>query len=291
VEVRHSVIIPVFNMASTIGVQLEALCRQTLSEAWEIIVADNGSTDRTRDIVSQFSASLPITWLDASGHPHSAAYARNCGASVAAGQYLYFVDADDQVDDHWLAGMSSALREHELVGCVLEYKKLNNRRDYCEREWTLQKTSLSNEYGFLPYCWGCGIGVRRVVHEAVAGFDSAFTRLEDIDYSWRIQLQLGITPFFVPDAICHYRIPKSAHQAFLKGAKCASDERLLYKRFHRNGIELRFTSGRLGKDTAIFAAGLLRLIPSLKTKGDFLYWCNEVGYFAGTLHSSWRPRP
>ncbi|MBF2059991.1 glycosyltransferase family 2 protein, partial [Fischerella thermalis] len=42
---KVSVIIPCLNAAETIGVQLEALANQQWSQPWEVIIADNGSTD------------------------------------------------------------------------------------------------------------------------------------------------------------------------------------------------------------------------------------------------------
>lgn len=275
-------------MASTIETQLQALMRQDFAEPWEVILAENGSNDRTIDIAKQFLAKLPMIIVDASRLPRSTAYARNLGASVASGEYLYFLDGDDEVDDSWLRAMSMALRIHGLVGCALEYEKLNKPNGYTPHAWNLQQTSLSDEYGFLPYCWGCGIGVQRDVHKKVGGFDVSFTKLQDVDYCWRIQLELGVTPYFARDAICHYRIPRSAYRAFLKGINCASNERLLYNRFHRYGLELGFVPGRFARDTVSCGMVLLRLIPTLNTRGDFRAWCNHLGYLCGWFRNGWR---
>ena len=51
---KLSVVIPCFNAASTIAAQLEALSKQQCSDTWEIIIADNGSTDETLNIVREY---------------------------------------------------------------------------------------------------------------------------------------------------------------------------------------------------------------------------------------------
>ncbi|MEO1764635.1 MAG: glycosyltransferase, partial [Cyanobacteria bacterium J06629_18] len=62
-----SVVIPCFNAASTIAAQLEAFTQQQCSETWEIIIADNGSTDESLNIVKQYQQNLPnLRIVDAS---------------------------------------------------------------------------------------------------------------------------------------------------------------------------------------------------------------------------------
>ncbi|WP_431861964.1 glycosyltransferase family 2 protein [Micrococcus terreus] len=98
-----SVIIPVLNGERTIGRQLGALARQETELKWEVLVADNGSTDGTRELVERFSQDFPVrlTLVDARAR-RSAAYARNCGARASSGAVLAFCDADDQVDVRWV---------------------------------------------------------------------------------------------------------------------------------------------------------------------------------------------
>ena len=70
-ELDVSVIIPVFNAADTIGAQLDALARQTFTGSWEIIVADNRCTDRTKDVIKsggEWISSIEIE-NTAVGHP------------------------------------------------------------------------------------------------------------------------------------------------------------------------------------------------------------------------------
>ena len=86
-----SVVIACYNAARTIGGQLESLARQEWSEPWEVIVADNGSTDGSAAIAEQYRSRLPsLRVVDASAR-RGQAYARNVGAKAARGVALAFV--------------------------------------------------------------------------------------------------------------------------------------------------------------------------------------------------------
>ena len=68
-----SVIVPCRNAATFIGMQLEALARQRCDRDWEVVVADNGSTDQTRGVVESYRAKLPrLVLMDASELPGAA---------------------------------------------------------------------------------------------------------------------------------------------------------------------------------------------------------------------------
>lgn len=122
---KLSVIIPCYNGANTIADQLEALANQEWSEPWEIIVADNRSTDNSMAIVKQYQERLPnLRIVDASarqGQP----YALNCGAEAAVGESLAFCDADDVVGPCWLVAMGQALSKYDFVACRFDTEKLN----------------------------------------------------------------------------------------------------------------------------------------------------------------------
>src|SRR3712207_4277359 len=82
---KLSVVIPCLNAASTIAVQLAALSRQSWPGEWEVIVADNGSTDRSRRIAESYGDRLPgLRVVDASDR-RGQAHARNLGAAAATG--------------------------------------------------------------------------------------------------------------------------------------------------------------------------------------------------------------
>lgn len=122
---KLSIIIPCFNAGQTIAVQLEALAQQEWSQPWEIIIADNGSTDETIKIVQTYQQRLPNLKIVDASKKRGAAHARNVGARVAQSEALAFCDADDEVAPGWVAAMGEALSEYDLVGGRDEHWKLN----------------------------------------------------------------------------------------------------------------------------------------------------------------------
>ena len=91
-----SVIIPAYNSASTIIRALQSVAAQTLAPL-EIIIVDDASTDTTRDLVTTFasSSSIPVRVLMQTTNSGPSA-ARNAGWDAAVGNYIAFLDADDQ---------------------------------------------------------------------------------------------------------------------------------------------------------------------------------------------------
>ena len=105
-----SIVIPSRNAGAKLGQQLRALLGQNgLSDAWEIIVADNGSTDDTVEHISSFSGwTIPIRHVDAGAEP-GINRARNRGVLASRGRFVLICDADDIVEDGWLRSMWTAL--------------------------------------------------------------------------------------------------------------------------------------------------------------------------------------
>lgn len=233
---RLSVIIPCFNAAKTIALQLEALANQHWSQPWEVIVADNGSADETVAIVEHYKEKLPnLRVVDASDQ-RGAAHARNIGAASAASNALAFCDADDEVAPGWVAAMGEALSKYDFVACKHDYNKLNE-------PWTLKYRKLPqldglNEYRYppyLPHASSSGLGIRREIHEAVRGFDEAMLRLQDTDYCWRVQLT-GTKLHFVADALVHYRLRDTLEGLYHQARFWGEHNVLLYKKYRALGM-------------------------------------------------------
>ena len=122
-----SVIIPAYNASASVSKQLDALSKQALAPTFEVVLADNGSTDGTPTVASAYTDALNIKVVDASA-TRGASHARNVGARAAAASRLAFVDADDIVDPRWLSNLFHALLQHPgaLLFGKLDYSKLNS---------------------------------------------------------------------------------------------------------------------------------------------------------------------
>ena len=89
-----SIIIPVLNRQDEIEECIRSVFAQSY-ENWELLVIDNGSTDRTLEICQTLAAQEPrIRLLNA---PRGVSNARNAGLDAAKGKYLFFLDSDDVI--------------------------------------------------------------------------------------------------------------------------------------------------------------------------------------------------
>lgn len=91
-----SVVIPSYNEATYIDRLLDALSHQTYKE-FEVIVSDAESCDGTSEVVECFKSRLNIKFV--SSPPKGPAAGRNIGAAKTKGDWLLFLDADDDIDD------------------------------------------------------------------------------------------------------------------------------------------------------------------------------------------------
>jgi glycosyltransferase involved in cell wall biosynthesis len=228
---KLSVVIPCLNAAASIGCQLTALRNQAWDQPWEVIVADNGSTDATVDVVRKHSRGLPcLQVVDASDLPGSA-HARNVGALFARGESIVFCDADDEVGNGWLSAIGAALEAHRFVASRFDIEKLNP-------PWVSEK--LKNPQGtglqrvayppFMYHAGGSGLGIRRELHRRVGGFDVALPRLQDTDYCFRVQ-RLGIDLTFAAEAVVHVRYNNKPVALFRQARLWAEYNALMYKRY------------------------------------------------------------
>jgi glycosyltransferase involved in cell wall biosynthesis len=231
--VKLSVIIPCLNAATTIGAQLEALAMQQWDKEWEVIVADNGSTDDTRPIVEQYRNRLPnLRIVDASrrrGQP----YALNVAAAAANGDALAFCDADDQVAAGWVAAMGEALLEHDFVACRIDLTKLNPPwvqsifQEHAQQHGKLLKAWFPP---YLGHAGGGTLGVKKSLHQVVDGFDEALPYHHDTDFCFKVQLR-GVELRCIPEAVLHIRCRDNLTGLLRQACHWAEYSVLLYKMY------------------------------------------------------------
>ncbi|MEI2580141.1 glycosyltransferase [Scytonema sp. PRP1] len=275
---KLSVIVPCFNAADTIAFQLEALAKQQCSEPWEIVVADNGSTDDTVAIIKQYQHRIPhLRFVEASARRGSA-YARNVGASVAKGVAFAFCDADDEVAPGWVAAMIEALSKHDLVAGCNEYSKLN-------QPWVIECCAYAegngvNKHPYFPYAGASNLGVKRSVHEMVGGFDETMLSLQDVDYCWRIQ-EAGKTLDCAKDALVHFRFRNTIEGLYRRSWKLACYDVLLHKKHQQVGMPKLIKWQGFVKDAVILA---LKFMLRVRDRESLVRWLLNFAWFAGHLH-------
>lgn len=88
---RVSMVIPAFNCAGTIASAIESCLAQDYEDL-EVIVVNDGSTDRTREVLESFGTRIKVVHQQRNG---GLASARNTGQRAATGEYLAWMDGDD----------------------------------------------------------------------------------------------------------------------------------------------------------------------------------------------------
>lgn len=272
-----TVILAVYNGAGELGEQLQGLASQTYDQPWELIVADNGSTDASARIAATWSDRIPgLRILDASSVKGSAA-ARNLAASQAKGTKLAFCDHDDVVQPGWVAAMAAALDHHDLVAGHNEFGSLDRQAD-------AQSTKPPRDfYEFLPYGLSCNLGVSRRAFEAVQGFDAGMPVSYDLDLCWRVQLA-GYPLHVEPAAVVAKRYRGASGDIWRQHYSYGVGDLALYRRFSRHGMPRR-----LGRAARRYAWLVLHL-PDLREVPSRRSWTRVAANQTGRLVGSIRQR-
>ncbi len=275
---RLSVVIPCLNAEATLGEQLEALAEQDWPGWWEVIVADNGSSDGSRELVERYRRRLPVLRSVDAGDRPGQAHARNVGAAAARGEALLFCDADDMVAPGWISALGKALADHPFVASRYEIERLNSPAIAASRG-NPQADGL-NPYtypAFLPHAGGGGLGVRRDLHEKVGGFNESLAVLEDTDYCWRIQL-VGTPLRFVSEAVVHIRYRPSLEGIFRQTLAYGEQNVAIYKAYRDRGMP------RLGWLPGLARwAKLLLTSPKLLLASRRASWIHQLAWRLGRL--------
>lgn len=196
-----SVVIPAYNAEQVLPTQLQALGRQTYRERWEVIVADNGSSDQTRQVAESYREQLPSLIVVDASRVRGPSHARNIGAQSASGDLLLFCDADDLVHEEWVAAMVAASTDADLLAGPITPTRDPEAHD----SGLLPADRARPHFGFLPWNTAGNLAVRRAVFDHVGGFDEHRRLGEDVEFCWRVQLT-GYRFRFVPEAHVTYRL-------------------------------------------------------------------------------------
>lgn len=281
---RLSIVIPAYNCAETIGAQLQAIADQEWSGDYEIVVADNGSTDSTTTVVDDYRLVDPrVRVVDASGHP-GASYARNVGAHEATGECVLFCDSDDVVGSGWLVAMATALETAQLVAARLEHRRLNPEWSVRERGEPQTDGLVDTDPPFLPFAYAPSLGIRRELHDRIGGFDTTFREGgEDNDYCYRAQIA-GVPITFVPAAVVHYRHRTEMGAVFRQTRGYGRESVKLLAEYSPYGMQ------RPSQVHAIVSWLLIvpRMVLELPTKRGRARWIIRLGWRIGRLDASLR---
>src|SRR6185295_13535888 len=102
-----SIVIPVYNRPDLVIDTIESALNQSYKD-YEIVVIDDGSTDRTPEVLRQYTGRVRLIRQDNQGM----GAVRNNGMAAAVGEYVIFLDSDDLFFPWTLARLAEAVEKH-----------------------------------------------------------------------------------------------------------------------------------------------------------------------------------
>jgi glycosyltransferase involved in cell wall biosynthesis len=200
---EYSVVVPAYQAAGVIGDCVRALNAQTVArERYEIIVADDGSTDETALAARQAGADRVLILT----HRGPAA-ARNAGIEAARGEIVLFTDADCQPAHDWIERMVQPFHDPDVTGVKGVYRTRQRAlvARFVQLEYEDKYDKMRGE-ARIDFVDTYSAAYRRAVFEQGLGFDRHFPRAsgEDIEFSYRLA-RLGYKMVFAPDAAVFHR--------------------------------------------------------------------------------------
>lgn len=190
-----SVIVPVFNGERFLREALESVIDQD-HRPIEVIVIDDGSTDRSAEI----AGSIEHVDLIRQANLGPAA-ARNAGLGRAAGDYFAFLDADDRMAPRRLTTQLDHLATHPDTGCVILGQELIFEPGMTIPGW-LRPMHAPDELANMPVMSAM---IRRSASEMVGGFDPSYRLGEEVDWLFRLR-ERGVVVDVLPQVGTYRRI-------------------------------------------------------------------------------------
>ncbi|OED34820.1 hypothetical protein AB834_05780 [PVC group bacterium (ex Bugula neritina AB1)] len=183
---RVSVIIPTFNREKTLGRAIESVLAQT-HVPLELIVVDGGSTDGTFSLLKNYQKDLKVIQRNLRG----VSEARNIGISLAEGDWLAFLDSDDEWKPSKLEKQFAWLEKNP------SYKIIQTQEDWIRNgRWANPKKKHAKIGGWifkesLSLCLvsPSSVMIHRTLFERFGAFDEELLACEDYDLWLRISLE------------------------------------------------------------------------------------------------------
>lgn len=272
-----SVVIPVRNGEAGLPSALAALARQPEAGQLEIVISDNGSTDRTREVALAWEGAFHGMQIVDSSRRAGINHARNAGLLAARTDKVLFCDHDDEARLGWTANLIDALDRADAAGGLAVSHVLSGFERALEPEFETE--ALHSALGYLPYAAGGSMGVRRHAALAVGGFDESFVKGHDeVEFCWRFQ-RAGYSLVGVDAAVLDYRQRGRAIDAGRQRFHSARTQIQLWCRY-QDVAPLRPVSFR---GAARGAALSVLQVPSLGPRQRRFPTARRIGWSLGTF--------
>ena len=224
-----TVVIPVKDREGELAECLGSVFSQDYPEnRIEVIVIDDGSTDRTRDVAARFPCKLlPI------GRSRGQSYSRNLGAREAHGEILAFLDSDCVASVTWLKALVPYF-QWDRVGAVGGYVDGYFQESALDRyEKAFSPLNMGKHLMYersnssTMYVPTCNLLVRKAVYVETGGLREGMHVGEDVDFCWRMR-KMGFGILYVPAGVVEHKHRNGLGRMAMRRAQYGTSEALLY---------------------------------------------------------------
>ncbi len=187
--IKVSVIIPAYNAEKTIARTLSSVVTQTLDEV-EIIVVINGTTDNTYEVTEKvLSNQTRFPWYTILEEEGNVGKARNIGIDRAKGEFLFFLDSDDYIENTALEKLYKTATKDSADIAFCGFRKENSRSEitfnydqlfhYYYSPETGMKALQDFLVGSIWICISTGLFKRRIIIQNSIRFSEKYSSGED----------------------------------------------------------------------------------------------------------------
>ncbi|MBZ0155980.1 MAG: glycosyltransferase [Alphaproteobacteria bacterium] len=284
--IRYSVIVPAFNAAATLDACLQALLAQTADrEVYEVIVVDDGSTDRTGERAGKY----PVRVVRQENRGPAAA--RNHGAREAKGEIILFTDSDCVPSPDWIREMIKPFADPAVAAVKGAYRSSQRslvarfaQVEFEERFEMLKKADSVDMVDTYSAAF------RREIFRGEGGFDESFpvANNEDTDLSYKLSAA-GHRMVFNPAAIVsHLRHPDSVRRYTKQKFGRGYWRMVVYEKFPEKMVKDTYTPQSLKFQilflfAVLFFAGLSPLVRPSAWPAAFFFLAYLGATFPFTL--------
>lgn len=270
-----SVVVCSYNGAATIRDTMEGL-KKLNYPSFEVIVVDDGSTDDTPHIASQYDVNLITT------KNKGLSSARNTGLYAAKGEIIAYLDDDAYPDPEWLKYIASAYLDsnHAGIGGPNLPPAGDGEIAACVSNAPGGPLHVLLDDEIAEHIPGCNMTFKKSALLEIGGFDPVFRAAgDDVDICWRIQ-EKGYTIGFHPSAFVWHHRRNSLRMYWKQQQGYGKAEALLEKKWPEKYNSL----GHLSWKGHIYGNGLTKPYPVPKKK--IFYGSQGTALFQSVYQSS-----
>ncbi len=206
-----SIIIPTFNEEKVISDCLESILDQDYKD-FEVIVVDDGSSDKTLEIISNFEIENPMLKIFKQKHL-GAGMARNLGAKFAKGEILVFVDADMVFDKKFVKNLIKPILDKKTIGTFSKDEFVLNKDNLWSKCWNINKNLPKNKMHPRDYPNEQAVfrAILKKEFQRVGGFN-LIGYIDDHTLSEKLNVKAQLAE----GAIFYHRNPESLKEVFIQ---------------------------------------------------------------------------